>query len=218
MDQGIREVQLRLRAAGFDPGPADGLWGPRTSAALDLALLPYQPQATSLAWGAKVSAEFRNEVFALCQRQQLVPDYLMACMAFETAETFRPDIRNAAGSGATGLIQFMPTTARGMGTTTEALAGMTAVQQLAWVEAYFKPYRGRLKSLSDHYLAILWPAAIGRAESSVLWDRATRPTTYRQNLGLDANRDGIITKGEAAARVQGKLDKGLLPGRVWRRD
>lgn len=34
----IRKVQEKLKAAGFDPGPADGKWGPRTEAALDAAL------------------------------------------------------------------------------------------------------------------------------------------------------------------------------------
>ena len=41
---------------------------------------------------------------------------LMAVMSFETGGTFNPGIRNAAGSGATGLIQFMPSTAAGLGT------------------------------------------------------------------------------------------------------
>lgn len=30
----IRMVQLRLKAAGFDPGPSDGVMGPKTKAAL----------------------------------------------------------------------------------------------------------------------------------------------------------------------------------------
>jgi len=34
----IRIVQERLRAAGFDPGPVDGVWGRKTEAALDMAL------------------------------------------------------------------------------------------------------------------------------------------------------------------------------------
>ena len=45
------------------------------------------------------------------------PDFLLACMAFESGMSFCSSIRNAA-SGATGLIQFMPSTARGLGTTT----------------------------------------------------------------------------------------------------
>jgi hypothetical protein len=57
----------------------------------------------------------------------------MAAMAFETGETFSPSIKNKA-SGATGLIQFMRSTAKGSGTTTAALAEMTAVDQLDFVE------------------------------------------------------------------------------------
>ena len=34
----ILTVQRKLQAAGFDPGPLDGLWGRRTEAALDAAL------------------------------------------------------------------------------------------------------------------------------------------------------------------------------------
>lgn len=162
-----------------------------------------------LAWGARVSPEFRVRVFDIAAVLGMDPSHLMACIAFETAETFSPSIRNAAGSGATGLIQFMPATARGLGTTTDALAAMTAVQQLDYVETYFWPYRGRLKTLSDVYMAILWPAGIGKPEDWALWDKASRPTTYRQNAGLDVNRDGAITKGEAASKVHEKLERGM---------
>lgn len=34
----ILTVQSKLKAAGFDPGPLDGKWGPRTAHALDSAL------------------------------------------------------------------------------------------------------------------------------------------------------------------------------------
>lgn len=30
----VRQLQLALKAAGYDPGPIDGIWGPRTQAAL----------------------------------------------------------------------------------------------------------------------------------------------------------------------------------------
>lgn len=168
-----------------------------------------------LAWGQKVSAAFRDRLFEICQILGVEPDYLMACIAFESAETFRPDIRNAAGSGATGLIQFMPATARGLGTTTDALAAMTAEQQLEWVLAYFLPYKGRLHTLADVYMAILWPAGIGKPDDWTLWDQASRPTTYRQNAGLDLNGDGRITKAEAAAKVLAKLERGRRPEFMW---
>lgn len=167
----------------------------------------------TLAWGAKVSAEFRARLFEIAAALGVEPDYLMACMAFETAESFRPDIRNAAGSGAIGLIQFMPATARGLGTSTEALAKMSAVEQLDWVRMYFKPYAGRLHTLSDVYMAILWPKAVGKQEDYVLF---TRPSiAYTQNAGLDRDRDGRITKAEAAGLVLSKLERGRLPGNIW---
>src|SRR5690606_35366384 len=84
----------------------------------------------SLAWGQRVSAEFRERVFEIADQLGMNPDHLMAVMAFETGETFRPDIRNAAGSGATGLIQFMPATARGLATTPDELARLTAARQV----------------------------------------------------------------------------------------
>ena len=111
----------------------------------------------------------RIAVFDLADWLDVQPDNLMACMAWESAETFSPKVKNAAGSGAVGLIQFMPATARALGTTTTALAAMTVIEQLAYVKRYFQPYRGRLRTLSDLYMAILWPRGIGKAESYVLW-------------------------------------------------
>lgn len=169
----------------------------------------------TLSWGKKVSPEFRSKVFEIAEALQVKPDYLMAVMAFESAESFRPDIKNMAGSGATGLIQFMPATARGLGTSTDALARMSAVEQLEWVRTYFKPYSGRLITLSDLYMAVLWPRAIGKPDNYVLWSKAAKPTTYAQNAGLDANKDGFITKQEAAAKVYEKLQKGQSAKYLW---
>lgn len=218
MNESIAHIQRKLAGAGHDPGPIDGVWGQRSERALDDALRAHTLAAAptqSLAWGARVSAMFRAKAIAICDRLGMNADYLMACIAWESAETFSPKIRNAAGSGAVGLIQFMPTTAAAMGVTVEALAMMTAEMQLDYVEEYFKPYRNRLHTLSDHYMAILWPAAIGKPEDAILWDRTVKPTTYRQNAGLDFNKDGYITKGEAAAKVKEKLDRGMLPQNRW---
>lgn len=167
-----------------------------------------------LAWGAKVSPIFRDKVRAISARLGNDPNDLMTCMAFESGKSFSPSKKNAAGSGATGLIQFMPATAKALGTTTAALALMTAEQQLDWVEKYFQPYKGKLSSLADLYMAILWPAAVGKPMEYVLWDKATRPTTYRQNAGLDANKDGVITKAECSAKLYAIKAEGQRPENV----
>ena len=190
----------------------------RARAAIDEALAALAPDPAPvappdpLAWGAKVTADFRKRGREIAADLGCTANDLMTCMAWESGRSFRPDVKNMAGSGATGLIQFMPATAEGLGTTVEALGRMTALEQLEWVDKYFKPHRGKLKSLADLYMAILWPVAVGKPADHVLWHKATRPTTYRQNAGLDTNKDGQITKAEAAAKVAALLDEGLRPG------
>ncbi|MCC6744597.1 MAG: hypothetical protein IT175_12125 [Acidobacteria bacterium] len=142
------------------------------------------------------TAEFRTKLAALAGRIGARPRDLASVMAFETGGTFSPSVVNKAGSKATGLIQFMPKTARALGTSVKALAGMTAIEQLYYVEKYFAPYRRRgLSTEHDLYMAVLYPMAIGKGESYGLFTRGTK--AYRQNGGLDRDRDGVVTAGEA---------------------
>lgn len=164
---------------------------------------------TTIAWGSKVSPVFKERVIWCADNLGCDVNYLMACMAWESGESFSPSIKNMAGSGATGLIQFMPSTAKGLGTTTAKLAKMTAEDQLRYVYHYFKPYAGKLNTLGDVYMAILWPKAVGKPDHYVLWDRQKMPTTFRQNAGLDVNKDGLVTKAECVVKVTEKLAKGL---------
>lgn len=169
-----------------------------------------------LAWGSKVPNAFAQKAIIVARQIDVPPSDLMACMAWESGETFSPAIRNGAGSGAVGLIQFMPQTAAAMGTSTEQLAAMTGVQQLDYVERYFRPWRGRLRDLGDLYMAILWPAGIGKPMDHILFrrDDAQRPKLYLQNKGLDIDRDGDVDKAECCAKVLAKLQRGLQPGYV----
>lgn len=164
-----------------------------------------------LAFGKHVSEEFRVRVMEICHQLGIDPNWLMACIAFESAETFSASIRNAAGSGAVGLIQFMPSTAMVMGTTIEELAAMSPEQQLGSVYQYFKWRSGRIHSLEDLYMCILWPSGIGKPLDYVLFDKndPNHPARYIQNRGLDWNHDGKITKQEASHAVREKLVKGL---------
>lgn len=169
-----------------------------------------------LAWGNKVSEEFRQRIFKICHNLAWKPEQgsdLMSCIAFESGETFKPNIKNMAGSGATGLIQIMPSTAKGLKTTTELLSKMSAVEQLDYVEKYFFPYAPRIHSLPDMYMAILMPKYITSPLHTVLFNDPS--IAYRQNSGLDISRDGRITKEECAGKVNAKLLKGLKHPLVW---
>ncbi|MEI7869729.1 MAG: hypothetical protein WCI11_17720 [Candidatus Methylumidiphilus sp.] len=180
-------------------------------AAIKLPPSPTISSGGNLAWGAKVSAKFKSKVQIIAANIGCDPDFLMAAMAFETGETFSPDIKNSR-SGATGLIQFMPKTAIGLGTTTNNLAKMTAEAQLDYVADYFANQKGKLNTLEDVYMAILWPSAVGKANNHVLF---TDPSVeYNQNKGLDLNKDGSITKAEAASKVNDKLIIGRKPSNL----
>lgn len=173
----------------------------------------------SLVWGAKVSSRFRDRLFEMCARlgwddpKDEHANWLMACIAFETGGTFDPNCRNLAGSNAIGLIQFMPSTAKDLGTSTERLSCMSAEGQLRYVEMYFLPYAKRIHSMEDMYMAILMPKYIGKPLDSILFTKGG--TAYRQNSGLDVNTDGKITKEEAASRVRVRLGRGKIAGNVW---
>lgn len=79
---------------------------------------------------------------------------------FESGGTFAPTARNNI-SGATGLIQFMPSTARRLGTTTEALARLSAIEQLPWVEKYLRSAGVSLPLNTPQklYMAVFYPKA-----------------------------------------------------------
>lgn len=164
-----------------------------------------------IAWAnhQNVSDEFVKAVYELAVWIGIDVNWLMAAMAFETGPKarFLPTALNLAGSGALGLIQFMPLTLKGMGYTTDQVRAMSQIQQLQLVREYFAPYRGRLKTLNDVYMAILYPVAIGRPDDYVLFKEGTK--AYRQNIGLDINKDGGVTKGEASAKVAETLKLGL---------
>jgi len=164
-----------------------------------------------LAWGKKVSAEFREILYQGCANMgwtERAASYLMACMAFESAESFNPAIKNMAGSSGTGLIQFMDATAKDLGTTTAELARMTPEQQLRWVFKYFDQF-AKLKTpmvkLSDIYMGILKPKYIGASDETLI---IISPAEFRPNSGLDTNKDNAISKAEAASKVEAMLEKG----------
>jgi hypothetical protein len=167
-----------------------------------------------IAWGAKVSPLFRLKASVIAQRIGADPSALMAAMKFES--NFNPAARNSS-SGAVGLIQFMPNgSVKELGTTAQALAAMTAEEQLDYVERYFveRGYAGQMKTVEDLYMAILWPAAIGKPNDYVLMAQDAGSRAYLQNKGLDLDKDGRITKAEAAARVIALLADGLRPENV----
>lgn len=145
--------------------------------------------------------EFLNEVTRVANKFEVNPNDLLAVMHFETGGSFDPSVKNPR-STATGLIQFLESTARGLGTTTEELSKMSRAEQMAYVEKYLDQWADRIRggSIEDLYMAVLRPASAGKDSNSTLFSEGSR--AYEVNKGLDANKDGAITKAEAAEPVR----------------
>jgi hypothetical protein len=130
--------------------------------------------------------DFLNAVNEMCGRLNTKSDWVLAVMNFETGGTFAADKRNPS-SGATGLIQFMPSDAPGdVGKTTSELANMTRIEQLKYVEIYFsKKGRGRLTCLENVAMCVFYPVAIGNP------DYKFPPNVVRQNNGISTPREYV---------------------------
>jgi peptidoglycan hydrolase-like protein with peptidoglycan-binding domain len=142
----------------------------------------------------RLGAAFVGQARQVAQRLGVSPEGLFAMMNNESG--LNPRAVNG-GSGATGLIQFMPATARALGTTTAALRNMSATDQLKYVEKYFQPYKGKIHNATDLYIATFYPAALGKPDSWVMGGQnGTAGAVARANPIFDLNRDGRITAGE----------------------
>lgn len=240
-DSATFRAVIDIQAQRLGAEAVDGIVGPQTASILDLVLHEFnfsdaidtglessdfegiwessvEPvgENTQLVWGKVTSnkhgREFNKKVIEISGRLNCDPNNLMAVMAFETGGTFEPNQPNLGGSGAIGLIQFMPKTASYLGTSSAALAAMSAIEQLDYVEQFLiDQSKGKpLYQLSDLYMCVLWPKAVGKPDSYVLF---TESEAYKQNSGLDANNNGAITKLEATAKVQAMKVKGLTKSR-----
>ncbi len=104
------------------------------------------------------------------------PEWLANLINFESAGTFNPEITNSIG--ATGLIQFLRSTATGLGTSIDDLRNMSFSEQLDWVDKYlrtnmygvvanrglFNKTTGKVTdkfTQQDLFMIIFYPAAVG---------------------------------------------------------
>ncbi len=137
-------------------------------------------------------AAFEDRVIDVAEDLDIPPEWLTAVMYAESK--LDPGIQNLQGSGATGLIQFMPSTAAELGISIERLRRMEAVQQMEYVYLYLQTVReryGDYESITDLYLGILYPKARGQDYCYTLFARPSE--SYRQNKGLDKDKDGRVT-------------------------
>jgi hypothetical protein len=139
---------------------------------------------------ATTSRAFKRKAVTIASGMGLDPSLLLAVMSFETAGTFDPAIKNPH-SGAVGLIQFTKKWASiVVGKTVEELGAMSAVEQLDYVEAWYRYHHIYLSITEprDYYLAVFAPTGIGKPESFPLYVAPSQ--AYEQNKAMDADVHG----------------------------
>ncbi len=162
------------------------------------------PSELVSALDGKLGAGFCAKLEQVAKNINCEPTDLLGMMQSESG--INPQAYNKNG-GATGLIQFMPGTARSLGTTTQALMNMSAVEQLDYVEKFYKNWTGgsgQRLSAGDLYTLCFLPAFVNR---EVLCSQGDK--YYNANSGLDGNHDGKITKTEMGDRVKNKYNEVL---------
>lgn len=147
--------------------------------------------------------EFGEKVKDIARGLRIHPDWLMALMWSESK--LNPYARNLAGSSAVGLIQWTSSTANTIGTTTAQLLNMSNVEQLDWVERYLLYAMSitkvsKIKDYDDLYLLVFYPAAIGKGDAWVF-----PSNVYRQNAGMDINKDGQLSIADFKAFIRNKI-------------
>lgn len=150
-----------------------------------------------------VSASDLNALVLASYRLGIEPDWLATVISFESG--FNPRAQNPQ-SRATGLIQFMPSTGKallGSASNDAAVATLLAMpfkDQLTLAERYFAPYRGKMNSLEDTYLAVFYPAAIGTPPDHVVGRPGT--AVYTQNQVFDPEKKGYITTEDVTSTIR----------------
>ncbi len=136
---------------------------------------------------------FGNKVEKISRKLSIPPEWLMAVMHSESK--FDASVTNHKGSGATGLIQWMPQTAKDFNLTVAKIRNMSHIEQMDLVYKYLnqkrKDHNKEYQSLTDVYLAILYPKALTEDFCYTLYAKPS--TAYTMNSGLDQDKDGSVT-------------------------
>ena len=191
--------------------PQTGNMGTPAAPSANRSLMPGGNAGTNSQQG---NVSFDQKVAEVSQKLGIDdPNKLKAVMQFESRMNPAQKNQSVPPSGATGLIQFMPDTARDLGTTTDQLEKMSAVDQMDYVYKYYQEVAGKVNDINELAIATLagkHSPALGKPDDYVLFKEGS--LAYQQNEGLDKGLDGkkkhYITKGDYTARIRDIYQKG----------
>ena len=152
--------------------------------------------------------EFFEGINVIAGALQVKPEWLLTVMYLESR--INPAAQNPYNK-ATGLIQFINSTAKSLGTSLAELKAMSNVDQLDYVYKYYKPYKGRIKSFIDLYMITFFPVALGKPDNWVIEAKGISAKAVADgNKGYDLNKDSKITIGEFKQAVFKRLPADII--------
>ncbi len=148
-------------------------------------------------------SSFEAKIRKISQQLQIAPEWLMAVI--HTESRFNRCAYNKAGSQAFGLLQWMPRTINEYGIQMKELQESSEMEQLDYVHQYFKKMKrlaGTYNSLTDLYLAVLYPKALRKTENECYPLYSYPSKAYDLNRGLDMDKDGAVTISDIEEKLQ----------------
>jgi hypothetical protein len=100
------------------------------------------------------------------------------------------------GTYAVGLFQITPIARKQLGITYEQLLKMDEFEHLDLLYKYFKPFKGRINSFSDLYLANFMPSYLGKSDSKKF-----------PNYVIEANKGLGVTIGQFRQVANARYNK-----------
>lgn len=142
------------------------------------------------------------------ERQNLAPSIQTElAWVIEKESAWNPAATNPT-SKATGLIQFMPSTAVMLGTTVDKLRKMSRAQQAPYVQAFFDKVNQTAARVGDVYLMVFMPGYTTADDDVIISDDPD--IVWQQNPGLRGPGNGPITVG--GVRRAGTPPTSMTPG------
>ncbi|MCZ8168772.1 hypothetical protein [Flavobacterium sp.] len=149
-----------------------------------------------------LTSDRQTKIVEVSNQLKINPDWLSAVIYFETGRTFNPKAKNQIGS--VGLIQFTRDkagveykTIGGVKYPLSEIYKMSFNEQMDLVYQYLKPFKGKMNSFLDVYLAVFFPNAMNQSDDYVFQTKGLSASLIaKQNPAFDTNKDGQIKRKE----------------------
>lgn len=150
----------------------------------------------------RVSEDWLRRLAVMALRNDWDPNALAGTIAHESG--FNPSAKNPGGS-ASGLLQWIDSTARSLGTTAEKIRKMSVDEQLPLIERYLHRYGHGVAPLEGADFMLIGLGKHPRTPIDRVLFRKGEPA-YDANVAhgsewavWDLDRDGAVTAGEVRA-------------------